>query len=97
MPTTAAQKPNEPLIQERMEWLNTRHICNTHGGQICLIPAEAEIPIFLQYGLKIEHLRLTDTDRRAWAEDIVSMISMPDFTHAYLVLACWSFQCEAPG
>jgi hypothetical protein len=64
---------NELKITEKLKKVNDKLACVIHAGSYCLIPNKNTGPVFLKYGLPLEHLRIVDSERRAWAEELVSM------------------------
>lgn len=54
-------------VLKKLTRLNHALACSAHGGSYCLVPNKNTGATILQYGLKLEHLRISDSERRLWA------------------------------
>ncbi|KIM22554.1 hypothetical protein M408DRAFT_28601 [Serendipita vermifera MAFF 305830] len=59
-------------VLKKLTRLNHALACSAHGGSYCLVPNKNTGATILQYGLKLEHLRISDSERRLWAEDMIA-------------------------
>jgi hypothetical protein len=59
------EQGNELKITEKLKKVNDKLACVIHMGLYCLIPNKNTGPVFLKYGLPLEHLRITDSEH--WA------------------------------
>ena len=62
-------------IGQKLVELSGRIGCSAHGGTLCLLPNRDAIPIMREYGLPLDHLRLTDAESRARAASLVGPLS----------------------
>jgi len=67
------EQDNELKITEKLKRVNDKLTCAIHAGAYCLIPNKGIGPVFLRYELALEHLCITDSERQAWAEELVGM------------------------
>jgi hypothetical protein len=71
LPVGTIEEQNEELkIAAKLKKVDNTLGCAIHARTYCLIPNKMSGPIFMKYGLDLEHLRITDTEHRAWAEEL---------------------------
>ncbi|CAG7852954.1 SubName: Full=Uncharacterized protein {ECO:0000313/EMBL:CCA74759.1} [Serendipita indica DSM 11827] len=69
---SSAALEKKMAINAKFQKLNAEYFCQAHRGTYCLIPDNGMAATFHKYDLKLEHLKMSETDRNKWATAIAN-------------------------
>lgn len=68
-----AEAETSAVLKRKIFELEDKLGCTNHGGQYCLIPNKDILPYFYEQNITPRHIHVIDTERRAWAQELVSI------------------------